>query len=202
MVNLNFYTYWRLILIECLRYWLLHALALSCRPRGGCTRSAIWVDYASENRIPQSEYPMYVNFPYNSKDNKNTMQVYLVTAMTHVIALEAGPSSQGALKPITPVQLITNIVIYFQKDTLSFYHLTCICHPTCIFPPLLGDRDIKANIPPPPIHNSARVAICECLACYVNHSNSIFKSLNNVFHVINKNILGIVLLFKSYISYY
>ena len=78
------------------------------------------------------------------------MHDYLVTAMTHVIALEAGPSSQGALKPITPVQLITNIVIYFQKDTLSFYHLTCICHPACIFPPLLGDRDIKANIPPPP----------------------------------------------------
>ena len=78
------------------------------------------------------------------------MQVYLVNAKTHVIALEAGPSSQGALKPITPVQLITNIVIYFHKDTLSFYHLTCICHPTCIFPPLLGDRDVKANIPPPP----------------------------------------------------
>ena len=115
------------------------------------------------------------------------MQVYLVNAKTHVIALEAGPSSQGALKPITPVQLITNIVIYFHKDTLSFYHLTCICHPTCIFPPLLGDRDVKANIPPPPqhaMHNSARVAICECLVCYVNHSNSIFKSLNNVFHVI------------------
>ena len=41
------------------------------------------------------------------------MQVYLVTAMTHVIALEAGQSSQGALNPITPVQLITNIVIYY-----------------------------------------------------------------------------------------
>ena len=113
--------------------------------------------------------------------------------MTHVIALEAGQSSQGALKPITPVQLITNIVIYFQKDTLSFYHLTCLCHPACIFPPLLGDRKIKANIknaPPPPkkkqaMRNSARVAICECLACYVNNSNSIFKSLNNVFYVID-----------------
>ena len=44
-------------------------------------------------RIPH----MYVNFPYNSKDNKNTMQVYLVTDMTHVIALEAGQSSQGHL---------------------------------------------------------------------------------------------------------
>ena len=120
------------------------------------------------------------------KDNRNTIQVYLVTAMTHVIALEAGQTSQGALKPITPVQLITDIVIYFQKDTLSFYHLTCLCHPACIFPPLLGDRKIKANIknaPPPQqaMRNSARVAICECLACYVNNSNSIFKSLNNVF---------------------
>ena len=28
MVNLNFHTYWRLIHIECLRYWLLHVLAL------------------------------------------------------------------------------------------------------------------------------------------------------------------------------
>ena len=130
---------------------------------GGCTRSTIWVDYASENRVQQSEYPMYVNFPCNSKDNKNTMQVYLITAMTHVIALEAGPSSQGTLKPITPVQLITNSVIYFQKDTLSFYHLTCICHPACIFPPLLGDRDIKANIPPPPPASKAQ----QCDGCYL-----------------------------------
>ena len=103
------------------------------------------------------------------------MQVYLVTVMTHVIALDAGQSNQGALKPITPVQLIMNIVIYFQKYTLSFYHL---CHPACIFPPLLGDREIKANIPPPQqaMHNRARAAIYECLACYVNHSDSILSS--------------------------
>ena len=66
---------------------------------------------------------------------------------------------------------------------------------SCLYiPPLLGDRKIKANIknapppPPPPkqaMPNSARVAICECLACYVNNSKSIFKSLNNVFHVID-----------------
>ena len=115
--------------------------------------------------------------------HKNTMQVYLVTVMTHVIALEAGPSSQGALKPITSVQLITN-----NKRYIVILLLTCICHPACIVPPLLGDRDSKANTPPPPqqaMHSSARVAICECLACYVNHSNSIFNSLNNVFHVID-----------------
>ena len=111
------------------------------------------------------------------------MQVYLVTAMTHVIALEAGQSSQGALKPITPVQLITNIVIYFQKDTLSFYHLICICHPACIFPQLLGDRDINANIPPPPPPPASNAQQCE--GCYPNHNNSIFKSLNNVFHAID-----------------
>ena len=99
------------------------------------------------------------------KDNRNTIQVYLVTAMTHVIALEAVQSSQGALKPITPVQLITNIVIYFQKDTLSFYHLTYLCHPTYIFPPLLEDRKIKANIknaPPPPPSNAQ-----QCEGCYL-----------------------------------
>ena len=60
---------------------------------------------------------------------------------------------------------------------------------SCLYiPPLLGDRDIKTNIPPPPqqaMHNSARVAICEYLDCYVNHSNIIVKSLNNVFHVID-----------------
>ena len=83
--------------------------------------------------------------------------------MTHVIALGAVQSSQGALKPITPVQLITNIVIYFQKDTLSFYNLTYLCHPTYIhvFPPLLEDRKIKANIknapPPPPPKQCATV---------------------------------------------
>ena len=74
------------------------------------------------------------------------MQVYLVTVMTHVIALEAGQSNQGHL---SLVQLITNIGIYFQKYTLSFYHLSCLCHPACVFPPLLEDREIKANIPHP-----------------------------------------------------
>ena len=54
-------SYWRLILIECLGYWLLHALALSCRPRGRV--------HSVNNlgglcvRVPQSEYPMYVNCP-------------------------------------------------------------------------------------------------------------------------------------------
>ena len=37
------------------------------------------------------------------KDHNNTMQVYSVTVMTHVIALEAGQSTQGTFAPITPV---------------------------------------------------------------------------------------------------
>ena len=154
-------------------YWMLEILVTSCSggwpsasplglhdkarllpchagQGGGCTRSTIWVDYASENRVPQSEY--------NSKDNKNTMQVYLVTVMTHVIALEAGPSSQGALKPITSVQLITN-----NKRYIVILLLTCICHPACIVPPVLGDRDIKANIPPPPPASNAQ----QCEGCYL-----------------------------------
>ena len=58
-------SHWRLILIECLRYgyfmlWPCHA----GQGEGAFGhRSTIWVDYASENRVPQSEYPMYVNFP-------------------------------------------------------------------------------------------------------------------------------------------
>ena len=148
---------------------MLEILVTSC--------SGLVMQAKGEGALGQ-QFPIYI---CNSKDNKNTMQVYLVTAMTHVIALEAGQSSQGALKPITSVQLITNIVIYFQKCTLSFYHLSCLCHPACIFPSFLGDRDIKANIPPPPppqqaMHNRARVAICECLACYVNHSDHIWSS--------------------------
>ena len=40
------------------------------------------------------------------KDHNNTIiQVYSVTVMTHVKALEAGQSSQGTSEPITPALL-------------------------------------------------------------------------------------------------
>ena len=39
------------------------------------------------------------------KDNNNTIKVYSVTVMTHVIALEDGQSSQGAHTPITRVTM-------------------------------------------------------------------------------------------------
>ena len=37
------------------------------------------------------------------KGHTDTIQVYSVTAMTHVKALQAGHSSQGTSEPITPV---------------------------------------------------------------------------------------------------
>ena len=36
------------------------------------------------------------------KDHTDTIQVYSVTVMTHVKALQAGHSSQGTSEPITP----------------------------------------------------------------------------------------------------
>ena len=41
------------------------------------------------------------------KDHNNAKQVYSVTVMTHVKALEAGQSSQGTSELITPVWGVT-----------------------------------------------------------------------------------------------
>ena len=40
------------------------------------------------------------------KGHTDTIQVYSVTVMTHVKALQAGHSSQGTSEPITPVCVI------------------------------------------------------------------------------------------------
>ena len=42
------------------------------------------------------------------KDHNNTNQVYSVSVMTHVKALEAGQFSQGTSEPITPKAKLTN----------------------------------------------------------------------------------------------
>ena len=39
------------------------------------------------------------------KGHTDTIQVYSVTVMTHVKALQAGHSSQGTSEPITPARL-------------------------------------------------------------------------------------------------
>ena len=40
------------------------------------------------------------------KGHTDTIQVYSVTVMTHVKALQAGHSSQGTSEPITPVYTV------------------------------------------------------------------------------------------------
>ena len=42
------------------------------------------------------------------KDHNNTLQVYSVTVMTHVKALQAGQSSEGTSEPITPASIISS----------------------------------------------------------------------------------------------
>ena len=58
-------------------------------------------------------------------DHTNTIQVYSVTVMTHVKALEAGQSSQGTSEPITPVHIITELdmVISGTMQTKQLHHM-------------------------------------------------------------------------------
>ena len=46
------------------------------------------------------------------QDHTNTIHVYIVIVMTHVIALEACPSSQGSFEPITPPQVDGWALVY------------------------------------------------------------------------------------------
>ena len=53
------------------------------------------------------------------KDHTNTIQVYSVTVMTHVKALEAGQFSQGTSEPITPdtsPMVMVNICFVNKND--------------------------------------------------------------------------------------
>ena len=40
---------------------------------------------------------------FSHEGHNNTIQVYSVTVMTHVIGFQAGQSSQGTFEPVTPV---------------------------------------------------------------------------------------------------
>ena len=55
------------------------------------------------------------------KGHTDTIQVYSVTAMTHVKALEAGQTSQGTPEPITPGPF-RDWFVYFK------YHYHCIIY--------------------------------------------------------------------------
>ena len=59
------------------------------------------------------------------KGHTDTIQVYSVTVMTHVKALQAGHSSQGTSEPITPVHMC--VIHYFlfikiHSSIFSFLH--------------------------------------------------------------------------------
>ena len=49
------------------------------------------------------------------KGHTDTIQVYSVTVMTHVKALQAGHSSQGTSEPITPASDSCRIVIDMEE---------------------------------------------------------------------------------------
>ena len=65
------------------------------------------------------------------KGHTDTIQVYSVTVMTHVIALQGGHSSQGTSEPITPAatlddrksRLIAFLAISDQYATSFFFEI-------------------------------------------------------------------------------
>ena len=57
------------------------------------------------------------------KGHNNTIQVYSVTVMTNVIALEDGKSSQGTYEPITPVcTMNAPMTSQFIRTLLDLYN--------------------------------------------------------------------------------
>ena len=53
------------------------------------------------------------------KGHTDTIQVYSVTVMTHVKALQAGHSSQGTSEPITPAPIL-DVEIHFRSQFWPF----------------------------------------------------------------------------------
>ena len=52
------------------------------------------------------------------KGHTDTIQVYSVTVMTHVKALQAGHSSQGTSEPITPALMVFRMVVILSVKKL------------------------------------------------------------------------------------
>ena len=59
----------------------------------------------------------------SDKGHTDTMQVYSVTVMTHVKALQAGHSSQGTSEPITPVSTFMEAIQYTYICSLKFMEI-------------------------------------------------------------------------------
>ena len=52
------------------------------------------------------------------KGHTDTIQVYSVTVMTHVNALQAGHSSQGTSEPITPATTVQSLFLALYQNYL------------------------------------------------------------------------------------
>ena len=61
------------------------------------------------------------------KGHTDTIQVYSVTVMTHVKALQAGHSSQGTSEPITPAAIL---YLFYKKNRidLKWPEMPSKCH--------------------------------------------------------------------------
>ena len=57
------------------------------------------------------------------RGHADTIQVYSVTVMTHVTALQAGHSSQGTSEPITPAMSLRTVWGYMVKSAKCNFHL-------------------------------------------------------------------------------
>ena len=59
------------------------------------------------------------------KGHTDSIQVYSVTVMTHVKALQAGHSSQGTSEPITPAYTQTEIIdnLKLSKTNIKMMHI-------------------------------------------------------------------------------
>ena len=68
------------------------------------------------------------------KGHTDTIQVYSVTVMTHVKALQAGHSSQGTSEPITPAPM--NQMVASDNDMLLYIticYITIYIYLVCIY---------------------------------------------------------------------
>ena len=62
------------------------------------------------------------------KGHTDTIQVYSVTVMTHVKALQAGHSSQGTSEPITPV----SGVVSYNCNSIPFCYQSVLVYFPCL----------------------------------------------------------------------
>ena len=78
------------------------------------------------------------------KGHTDTIQVYSVTVMTHVKALQAGHSSQGTSEPITPVPKRNMYILFFDRKSGQYVskhrHFTMVWYVKGISAKILASK--------------------------------------------------------------